>query len=145
MKYYGMINEITDLSVNNFPTKFPMFFLGDQLQIDEYNRLMLKSMSLGFDPKVRKLCFTLGCKEGFTHEDIFNLIKDLPEIDEERYILLKNIIHWDPVVEATKVMSNYILLVEAAQESPAAEAIKEHFEQAFNDAREANGIKCYAD
>ncbi len=138
IKYFGMISEITDINVKGFPSKFPMFFLATQEEMFDYDKLMLKSIASGFDPKIRKLCFTLGCTEGYNHEIIRQMIKDLPEIPEEKYILLKNIVHWNPVLEATRVLENYIALAEAAQESPTAELIKEYMHEAGVEAKLKN-------
>ena len=113
--YFGMISELTSIKVKGFPQKFPMFFLCTTAEIDAYNKLMIKAIAKGFDPKVRKLCFTLGCSEGFKHDDIYNIAKELPVIDKEKYDMLKTIVHWNPILEGTLVLRRYVELVEAAE------------------------------
>lgn len=140
IKYFGMVSELDGIDVKNFPNKFPMFFLGTSVEIDAYNRLMLKAISGGFDPKIRKLCFTLSCREGQTHEDVFNIIKDVPEIDEERYILLSNIVHWNPVVEATRILENYLELLKTMDEARETSPLKEMLDEAFEKARKESPV-----
>jgi len=95
---------------------------------------MINAISRGFDPKIRKLCFTLGCSEGFKHEDIFNMAKEIPEIPEETYNLLKTIVHWNPIKEASDILSRYIELSESAEQAVAdSDIIQKVFEEASSD------------
>jgi hypothetical protein len=111
MKYYCKIMEI-NLNVENMPNKFPMFIMCTDDIKKKYSMTMMKAMHFGFDPKVRKLCFTLLCKEGYTHEDLFEIMKDLPEITEENYNLIKSIPHWDPIEESLKILERYIDMID---------------------------------
>jgi len=143
IKYYGMISEITDINVPKFPKKFPMLFLCTEKEKDTYNKLMISAISRGFDPKSRKLCFTLGCKEGFLHEDIFNLIKELPEVDEDKYNFLSGIVHWNPVQEASQVLQRFIALAKATDEKREEPEIREMMDKVIKEVQETNPVGCH--
>jgi len=131
--YYAMVSEIEGLELTGFPKKFPMFFLVTDSELNTYNALMIKAVARGFSTSLRKLCFTLGCKEGFSHEDIYNLSKELPEVDEEHYTFLKNIVHWNPILEASKVLQRFIDLADAQQAKIQEPEMQEMIKTAFDD------------
>jgi hypothetical protein len=110
MKYYALLME-TELNVEKMPNKFPVFIMCTDEDKRRYSALMVKAAHFGFDPKTRKLCFTVGCYEGYTHEEIYEKAKELPEITEDIYNLLENIPHWNPIKEATKILERYIEMV----------------------------------
>jgi hypothetical protein len=113
MKYYGIIGEINNLEAKGFPNKFPMFAICTEEEKRRYSATMVKASHFGFNPKIRKLCFTLRCNEGYTHEEVFELVKTLPEIPEDVFKLLKDIPHWNPIIEATQILERYIEMVDA--------------------------------
>jgi hypothetical protein len=140
-KYYGMISEISDIDLKGFPSKFPMFFLCTAKEKDSYNKLMVGASARGFNPKIRKLCFTLGCSEGFKHEDIFNLTKELPEIDKEKYMMLKTIVHWNPIQEASLILKRFIELSKTVDGKLKDEEIQDMINNIIQDIDEQVNIK----
>jgi hypothetical protein len=110
MKYYALLTE-TELNITNMPNKFPVFVMCTDEDKRRYSALMVKAAHFGFDPKTRKLCFTVGCKEGYTHEEIYEKVKELPEITQDIFNILNTIPHWNPIMEATKILERYIEMV----------------------------------
>jgi hypothetical protein len=144
IKYFALVSEIYDLNVTGFPNKFPMIFLATQETIDEYNKLMLTAMTHGFDPKTRKMCFTLGCAEGYTHSDIYNLIQTLPEVSEEIYSLLDNIPAWNPVKLSIESLKKYIKLIKTFDEGTFAENSADAMEKVITELQDSADIKLVA-
>ena len=134
--YKAMVSELDGIDVVGFPKKYPMFIMGTNIDLDKYNAAMIKAISKGFSPTLRKLCFTLKCSEGYTHEDIFNLSKELPEVTEDNYTMLNNIVHWNPIVEATKVLHRFIELADAQQEKIQDPEMQKMIEVAFEEIKE---------
>jgi hypothetical protein len=141
MKYFGAVKQLDLEKLPNFPNKFPMFIMASEEMIRKYNAKMVNATHLGFNPKKRKLCFTLKCDEGVTHEEIFNLAKELPEISEEQYLFMKDIPHWNPIEAALKVLECYIELMEVARKEGEKLEIMETIESAFQEGKRKEDIK----
>ena len=141
MKYYGLLTELELEEIPKFPNRFPMFTIGSEQEIRRYNATMVKAAQLGFNMSKRKICFTLACKEGFTHEEIFNNVKNLPEITEKEYGLLSSIPHWNPMREALVVLEAYIELMESARARAEEMNLPEIVEKAFQEGRHKRDVK----
>jgi len=114
MKYYGEIGTINTPKIANFPNKYPAFLLISEEEKRKYNALMVAAAQRGFNMSKRKVCFTLLCEEGYYHEEIYNSIKNLPEISEGKYNLLKQIPHWNPILVAMSILEGYLTLLKNA-------------------------------
>jgi hypothetical protein len=140
MKFYAELQTL-ELNVKNMPNLFPVFIMCTDKDKRRYSALMVKAVQFGFNPKLRKLCFTLGCEEGYTHEGIYEKAKELPEIDEETYKLLSDIPHWNPIEEATKVLERYIEMVNGNIEiMETSEAAREALNVSFKDVEKIREI-----
>lgn len=140
LKKYALISEITDINVQKFPKKFPMFLLCTEETLNTYNSLMIKAMANGFDPKIRKICFTLGCTEGFRHSDIYEMAKELEEVSDEKYVMLDNIVHWNPIEEAMVVLERFLILIESFEEKATGQEMKDIVHKAMKEARELSDV-----
>ncbi len=110
MKYYGEIRVLEIEKINNFPNKFPSFIIFSDVEFRKYKANLASAATKGFNLQKRKLCFTLRCKEGFTHAELQNILDTIPEITQEKYNLLKEIPHWNPFVDANTILEEYLKL-----------------------------------
>jgi hypothetical protein len=141
MKYFAVVETLELEKIPNFPNKFPMFIMASEEMIRKYNATMVKAVQLGFNPKKRKLCFTLRCSEGVTHEEVFNLAKELPEVTEEQYNFLLDIPHWNPIDAALRVLESYIELIEIAKKQGEDFGIDDMLKKSFKSGKDKEEIK----
>jgi len=113
LEYYGATSKIEGLTLTTYPKEYPMFFLCTSEEKRKYNQLIIACLAKGFEPNIRKLCFTLKCAEGLTHQEIRDVVQGLPIIDKAEYDLLVSIPHWNPVKTAIDVLEKYMELAEA--------------------------------
>ena len=140
---FAMVSEITDLGIKGFPTMYPIIYLADTETLHRYNALMIDAMKYGFDPTLKKLCFTANCHEGITHGDLYNLISTMPEISDEIYGILSNIPAWNPVIESIQVLEKYIELVEIVDTSKDSPSFDDIFGEAIEHSQQARDPKIY--
>jgi len=146
MKYFGEIGTLELEPIPKFPDKFPVFIIMSEEEKRKYNSLMVAAAQRGFSMSKRKVCFTLGCKEGYTHEEIFNEVKKLPEISKEEYTLLKQIPHWNPMEHAVTVLVSYLEMIKEAKialdENP---ELTEIFKASFVKGEQQNNVRIVQD
>jgi len=113
IKYFGEISTIDIVGIQNLkkiPNKFPVFLLATTEEINQYKKLLASASTKGFSLTLRKVCLTLNCHEGLSHEVIYDKLQNLPEIEKEIYDLLKEIPHWNPLMDATTTLGNFLEL-----------------------------------
>jgi len=124
-KKFALVLEISDIEVSGFPTAFPMIYLADEKTLDKYNSLLFHAMEQGFDPKTRRMCFTSNCSEGISHGDMYEMIKELPEVSQEIYDILTLIPAWNPVEAGISTLEKYIEMMKAVDDSKEIEEKRE--------------------
>ena len=135
--YYINISKITDLSLDGYPSEYPMFFMATEEELDKYSKLMFKAISLGFGAEIRKLCFTLKCTEGFTHKDIFDKTKDMYQVTEDEYNMFLQIPHWNPITAAIRVLEGFIELTSSMEKALDNDELRSHIEEAISKVNES--------
>jgi len=142
MKYYGNLTTLELNNFKNFPNKFPIFNIITDKERLSFNALMVAAAQRGFNMNKRKICFTVSCEEGFTHEYIYNMLKELPEISEEKYMLLKDIPHWNPIEQSFNILKSFIELHEKATDTLSQdEDLNEIIQIAFDTSSDNNNIE----
>jgi len=140
-KYYAETGSLRLPMLKNFPNHFPMFIMASEAELRKLNATMVKASQYGFSMSKRKVCFTLGCQEGMTHEELFNKLKTLPEISKEKYEFLLEIPHWNPIKEATHILESFIEMMEESRRLGEEMELPKVISDAFEKAQEKNEIR----
>lgn len=113
-KYY-MSEVHLEFEIRDYPRVFPGYLLFSPELIRIFQSELSAAMLYGFDPKIRKICFTAMCKEGFSFEDILIRMQDYDkegtntvEITEQEFNIRSSIPHWNPINDAIQVLKIFI-------------------------------------
>jgi len=140
MKTYAEIDHL-DLSINGFPNKFPVLYLVTEEDIKRIKGLFIKANLIGFGPDIRSVPFGSTLEYSLSVGDVLEKMDKLPEIQEDQYWILKQVVHWNPIEDLEKLLENYIEYCNTMQKSETAAALRQVIEDLKKDIEHERELK----